>query len=58
MPVKERLGEDVGETSLEGMDDLDLAYLKELKDHGISESLLEQFQSIAIEMQEEKKENK
>lgn len=56
MPIKERLGEELDDYYAEGMDDLDLAYLKELKESGISESLLEQFQSIAIEMHEEKKE--
>lgn len=58
MPIKERLGEETGDFILEGMDDLDLAYLKELKQNGVDDSLLEQFQSIALAMKEEKKENR
>ena len=38
-------------------DDLDRAYLKELKESGVSDSLLEQFRSMMIEQNEEEKEN-
>ena len=54
MPLKERLNDEREDVCAEGMDDLDLAFLKELKDCGIHESLIEQFQSIVQEMNEEK----
>ncbi len=54
MPLKERLNDEREDVCAEGMDDLDLAYLKELTDCGIHESLIEQFQSIVQEMNEEK----
>ena len=43
MPIKERLGEELEDSLAEGVDDLDRAYLKELKESGVSDSLLEQF---------------
>lgn len=57
MPIKERLGEELEDSLAEGVDDLDRAYLKELKKSGVSDSLLEQFRSMMIEQNEEEKEN-
>ena len=54
MPLKERLGENL---QSEGIDDLDLAYLKELKNSGISEELLQQFCDIAVDFNKAEKEN-
>ena len=34
MPIKERLGEELEDSLAEGVDDLDRAYLKELKESG------------------------
>ena len=57
MPLKERLGENLEDLQSEGIDDLDLAYLKELKNSGISEELLQQFCDIAVDFNKAVKEN-
>ena len=54
MPLKERLNEEREDVCAEGMDDLDFAYLKEMRDSGINENLIKQFQNIVLEMNEDK----
>lgn len=57
MAVKTRLKND--ETNgLKDVDDLDAAYVEDLKNAGLDEDLLAQFLDISKELQETKRENK
>lgn len=55
MAVKTRLN--TGETNgLKDVDDLDAAYVNELKDSGLREDLLAQFLDISAELKKDKEE--